>query len=197
MALPIFVSSPAGWWSSPYSDVSEISISVTRDDLPYRSERVLVSSLPSTNYYLPTNLVYYNDPIIYSSPYYSSISYLDINGDKDLQKKMTRYFFSQLYNEYIPSSHSDLLDYVKLNPRDIELVKSIKQASSNSTKKSDFAEKITYLAENIFTKDDIYKVLTNYVNNNDVNWWDLKRSSNNVERILVKKLEEKIKDMIE
>lgn len=197
MAFLLSSPAPAAWWSSPYSDVSEISISVTRDDLPVRSERVLVSSLPRTNYYLPTNLVFYNDPIIYSNPYYSSVSYLDINGDKDLQKKMTRYFFSQLYNEYIPESHSDILDYVKLNPRDIELVKSIKQASSNSTKKSDFAEKITYLAENIFTKDDIHKVLTNYVNNNDINWWDLKRSSNNIERFLVKKLEEKIKDMIE
>lgn len=182
------------WWSSPYS---EVSVSVTTDSLPTRTEKVLVSSLPSTNYYLPTNLVFYNDPIIYSNPFYTNVSYLDVNGDKDLQKKMTRYFFSQLYNEYIPESHSDLLDYVKLNPKDIELVKSAKQAASNSTKKGEFAEKITYLAENIFTKNDIYNVLSNYVNNNNVNWWDLKRVSNNIERILVKKLEDKIKDMLE
>jgi len=193
--LPISVISDySDVYSSPYS---ELSISISKNNLPVRNETVLVSSLPRTNYYLPTDLVYYNDPIIYSTPYYTNVSYLDINGDKDLQKKMTRYFFSQLYNEYVPESHPEILDYVKLNSRDIELVKSVKQAESNTTKKSDYGEKITYLAENIFNKNDIHKVLSNYCNNNNVNWWDLKRVSNNIERILIKRLEDKIKDMLE
>ena len=193
--LPISVISDySDVYSSPYS---ELSISISKNNLPVRNETVLVSSLPRTNYYLPTDLVYYNDPIIYSTPYYTNVSYLDINGDKDLQKKMTRYFFSQLYNEYVPESHPEILDYVKLNSRDIELVKSVKQAESNTTKKSDYGEKITYLAENIFNKNDIHKVLSNYCNNNNINWWDLKRVSNNIERILIKRLEDKIKDMLE
>ena len=193
--LPISVISDySDVYSSPYS---ELSISISKNNLPVRNETVLVSSLPRTNYYLPTDLVYYNDPIIYSTPYYTNVSYLDINGDKDLQKKMTRYFFSQLYNEYVPESHPEILDYVKLNSKDIELVKSVKQAESNTTKKSDYGEKITYLAENIFNKNDIHKVLSNYCNNNNINWWDLKRVSNNIERILIKRLEDKIKDMLE
>ena len=182
-----------GWWSSPYS---EISVSVTRDNLPIKTENILVSSLPRNNYYSPTNLIYYNDPMVYGNSIYSSVSYLDLNGDKELQKKMTRFFYSQLYNEYIPESNSHLLDYVKLNANDVELVKSVKQSKQNSTKKSDFSEKIRYLAENIFTKNDIFNCLASYCNRNNVNWWDLKNVSNDVERLLVRKLETKIKSML-
>jgi len=182
---------PSYWVSSDNNDPVTIKI-----DYPVRTERLLVNSLPSTNFYLPTTLTYYNDPIIYANPYYSNVSYLNINSDKDLQKKTTKYFFSQLYNVYIPESNSDILDYVKLNPRDIELVKSTKQANQNSTKRSDFAEKITYLSENIFTKNDVYNALLTYIDKNDINWWDLKNVSNDVERLLIKKIEEKIKSMI-
>jgi hypothetical protein len=191
---PRVVPTYPSWWSSPSS---EVVVSITTDDYPTRSETVLVSSLPSTNYYLPTNLVYYDDPIIYAGPVYNNVSYLDINGDKELQRKTTRYFYSQLYNVYVPESNSDILDFVKLNPRDVELVKSAKQANQNSTKKSEFAEKIKYLSENIFTKDDICDELCAYITANGINWWDLKKVSNNVERLLVKKLKERINEMLE
>jgi len=189
------VSNPS-WWVSSDSPFDEISVSVSSPSLPTVTKKLLVSSLPQTNYYLPTSLAYYNEPLVYSGPIYNNITYLDINADKELQKSTTKYFFSRLYNDYVPESSPEILDYVKLNARDVELVKSVKQAKQNSTKNADFREKITYLAENIFTKNDIFNVLVTFVNKNSVNWWNLEDMSEDVCRILVKRLEEKIKSML-
>ena len=49
-------------------DISDVSISISAD-LPLRSERLSVSSLPFVNYYLPSNIYYSDDPIMYSSVY--------------------------------------------------------------------------------------------------------------------------------
>lgn len=206
MSFPYFVPSvintnpvtaiPIGSYVTSPVYTSEISVTVTGDRLPTKSEKVEVTSLPVTNYYLPTNLYYVNDPISYSYPIYKNISYLDVNADTELHKKMTKYFYSKLYNEYVPDDHSDLLDYVKLTAKDIELVKSLGEAKNNRTKEEDFGEKINYLADYIFTKKDIYSVLWDYVERKGVKWWDLKYYSDDIENKLVKGLEEKIKDMI-
>ena len=178
---------------SPYT--TEVSVSVSGDGYPTRTERVLVPSLPNYNYYSPTSL-YYADPLIYSYPTYQNVSYLDINADKDLHKKMTKYFFSKLYNEFVPESYSRLLNFVKLSEKDIQLVKSASDAKNNVTKEADFGEKINYLSDYIFTKKDVYAELYDYVERKRVNWWDLKYYSNDIELYLVKQLERRINDII-
>jgi len=174
---------------------SEISITVN-DEKPVRTELLQISSLPSTNYYLPTSLYYVNDPITYSYPIYKNISYLDVNSDKELHKKVTKSFFSQLYNQYVPENNSEILDYVKLSAKDIELVKSANEAKNNKTKEEDFSEKINYLADYIFTKKDIYSVLWDYCQKRNLKWWDLKYYADDLENILIRELKDKIKDMI-
>ncbi len=187
---------PVGAYVTPTSVVtSEISVSVTTDK-PVRTETFRVSSLPSTNYYLPTSLYYVADPITYNYPVYRSISYLDVNADKDLHKKMTRYYFSQLYNKYVPEDHPRLLNFVKLSAKDIELVKSVNEAKNINTKEDEFGEKISYLADYVYTKQDIYRVLNDYCDRKNIKWWDLKYYSDDLEDILIKDLEETIKDKI-
>jgi hypothetical protein len=182
--------------SSPYSPVYTTETYVSIDTFPIKTESVYVSTLPSTNYYLPTNLYYDTTPLIYTNPIMSSISYTDVNADKDLQKKVTKKFFSQLYNKWVPELYPRLLDYVKLTEKDITLVKSKGEAQNNKTKEDEIAEKINYLAEYIMTKKDIYEELYYYAERKRLNWWDLSYYSDDVELLLVKKLEERIKDMI-
>jgi len=179
--------------TSPYT--TEVSVSVSGDGYPTRTERVLVPSLPTYNYYSPSSL-YFADPLVYSYPTYQNVSYLDINADTDLHKKMTKYFYSKLYNEDIPESYSRLLNFVKLSEKDIQLVKSAGEAKNNTTKEADYGEKINYLSDYIFTKKDVYSVLYDYVQKKRVNWWDLKYYSNDIELYLVKELERRINDII-
>jgi len=175
-------------------DISDVSISISAD-LPLRSERLSVSSLPFVNYYLPSNIYYSDDPIMYSSVY-RNVSYLDINSDKELQKKSTRFYYSQLYNRYIPDSNSEILDFVKLGSKDVSLVKSMKEAKNNRTDEEDYGEKINYLADYVFTKTDVFSTLFDFVSRRRINWWDLKYYSDQLETILVNKVKTKIKDIL-
>jgi len=175
-------------------DISDVSISISAD-LPLRSERLSVSSLPFVNYYLPSNIYYSDDPIMYSSVY-RNVSYLDINSDKELQKKSTRFYYSQLYNRYIPDSNSEILDFVKLGSKDISLVKSMKEAKNNRTDEEDYGEKINYLADYVFSKTDVFSTLYDFVSRRRINWWDLKYYSDQLETILVNKVKAKIRDML-
>ena len=175
-------------------DISDVSISISAD-LPLRSERLSVSSLPYVNYYMPTNIYYSDDPILYSSVY-RNVSYLDINSDKELQKKSTRFYYSQLYNRYIPDSNPEILDFVKLGSKDISLVKSMKEAKNNRTDEEDYGEKINYLAEYVFSKTDVFSTLYDFVSRRRINWWDLKYYSEQLESILVNKVKTKIRDIL-
>ena len=187
---------PVGSYVSPTSIItSEISVSVS-SDRPMKTETFRVSSLPVTNHYLPTSLYYVADPITYSYPIYKNISYLDVNADKELHKKMTKYFFSQLYNKYVPEDHPRLLNYVKISSKDIELVKSVNEAKSTNTKEDEIGEKINYLADYIYTKKDIHNALWNYTERKNFKWWDLKYYEDDVEHLLIKDLEETIKDKL-
>ena len=176
-------------------DVSEISIDISTRSLPVKTERLSISSLPLVNYYLPTNIYYSDDPIMYQSAY-RNVSYLDINSDKELQKKSTRYFYSQLYNRYIPESYSEILDFVKLSPKEVSLVKSMKEAKNNKTYEEDYGEKINYLADYVFTKTDIFSTLYDFVYRKRINWWDLKYYSDQVTEMLINKLKTKIRDIL-
>lgn len=183
--------------SSPYSPFyTTETVAVSIDTYPKKTESVYVSTLPITNYYLPTNLYFDSSPIIYSNPILSSVSYTDVNADKDLHKKVTKRFFSHLYNKWVPDLYPRLLDYVKLSEKDISLVKSKSEAQNNKTKEDDFTEKINYLADYIMTKKDVYNELAYYADRKGINWWDLSYYSDDIELYLIKKLEERIKDMI-
>ena len=82
----------------PYSDSStyysyspEITVSVETDkhrkykieSVPVTSSYYLPNSIYDTSYFYPTN---------YSYPVYQNISYLDVNQDKDLHKKLQNIF---------------------------------------------------------------------------------------------------------
>jgi hypothetical protein len=187
--------------SSPYDTyitsptIVSSDIYVTVEKLPVKTETVEIVSLPSTNYYLPTNL-YYSDQLFYPQPMYNNVSYLDVNADKDLQKKVTGKFFSRLYNKWVPELYARLLDYVKLSDKDISLVKSVGEVKNNKTKEDEFEEKINYLADYIMTKKDVFNELYYYSEQKNINWWNLNSYADDIELYLIKKLEQRLKDMI-
>jgi len=188
--------------SSPYSSYIASPTFVTSDVVvsvetkPVKSEIIEVASLPVTNYFLPTSLYISSDPYYYPRPVFSNVSYLDVNSDKDLQKKVTGKFFSRLYNKWVPELYSRLLDYVKLYEKDVSLVKSANEVKNNKTKEDEFEEKINYLADYIMTKKDVFNELYYYAEQKGINWWNLNSYADDIELYLIKKLEQRLKDMI-
>jgi len=177
----IYVESPLSYYSSSV--------------YPIRSETILTNSLITPSYYVPNTLLYVDTPYYYY-PTYQNVSYLDVNADKDLQKKVVKYFYASLYNKWVPELYPKLLNYVKLTKEDAKLVKSEAEAKSNSTKEDEYGDKINYLADYVFTKTDIYEELYNYIEKNGLNWWDLRQRSDELQLRLVKKLENKINDIM-
>ena len=186
----------------PYSDSStyysyspEITLSVETDkhrkykieSVPVTSSYYLPNSIYDTSYFYPTN---------YSYPVYQNISYLDVNQDKDLHKKVTKHFFSQLYNRWIPELYPNLLNYLKVSNNEVHLVKSIADAKNNTTKESDFSEKINYIADFILTKKDLFELLSVYSDRKNIKWWSLRQYSEDVELYVIKRLEQKLKEMV-
>ena len=157
------------------------------ESVPITSPYFLPESVYDTTYFYPTT---------YSYPVYQNISYLDVNQDKDLQKKVSKHFFSQLYNKWVPELYPNLLNYLKISNNDVHLVKSISDAKNNTTKDSEYSKKINYLADFIMTKIDLFELLDIYSERKNIKWWNMRQYSEDIELYVIKRLEQKLKEMV-
>ena len=186
--------------SSPlYSYSPEVIVSIDNEKNIVRNNKVVIESIPVTsNYYLPNNVL--NTSIFYPQPYtypvFQNISYIDVNQDYDLQKKVSKHFYSQLYNKWVPELYPSLLNYLKVSQNDVHLVKSISEAKSNTTKESEIGTKINYLAEYILTKKNIVELLSVYSDKKGIKWWNMRSYADDIELFMIKRLEQKIKEMV-
>jgi hypothetical protein len=186
--------------SSPlYSYSPEVIVSIDNEKNIIRNNKVVIESIPVTsNYYLPNNVlntsIFY--PQTYSYPVFQNISYIDVNQDYDLQKKVSKHFYSQLYNKWVPELYPSLLNYLKVSQNDVHLVKSISEAKSNTTKESEIGTKINYLADYILTKKNIVELLSVYSDNKGVKWWNMRAYADDIELYMIKRLEKKLKEMV-
>jgi len=186
--------------SSPlYSYSPEVIVSIDNEKNIVRNNKVVIESIPVTsNYYLPNNplntSIFYPQP--YSYPVYQNISYIDVNQDYDLQKKVSKHFYSQLYNKWVPELYPSLLNYLKVSQNDVHLVKSISEAKSNTTKESEIGIKINYLADYILTKKNIVELLSVYSDKKGIKWWNMRAYADDIELYMIKRLEQKLKEMV-
>ena len=186
--------------SSPlYSYSPEIIVSIDNEKNIVRNNKVVIESIPVTsNYYLPNNVL--NTSIFYPQPYtypvFQNISYIDVNQDYDLQKKVSKHFYSQLYNKWVPELYPSLLNYLKVSQNDVHLVKSIREAKSNTTKESEIGTKINYLADYILTKKNIVELLSVYSDKKGIKWWNMRQYADDIELYMIKRLEQKLKEMV-
>ena len=181
-------------YSSPYYS-PDIIVNIDTD----RNRKYKVETVPVTSsYILPNNVLntsyFYPQPNYF--PVYQNISYLDVNADKDLQKKVSKHFYSTLYNKWVPELYPNLLNYLKISNNDVHLVKSIEEAKNNKTTDSEFSAKINYLADFILTKRDLHEILNVYCDRKNLKWWNLRKYSEDIELYVIKRLEQKLRDMV-
>ena len=179
-------------YSSPYYS-PDIVVNIDTD------RKYKVESIPLTSsYYLPNNVLdtTYFYPQTNYFPVYQNISYLDVNADKDLQKKVSKHFYSTLYNKWVPEIYPNLLNYLKISNNDVHLVKSIEEAKNNKTTDSEYSAKINYLADFILTKRDLFEILDVYASRKNLKWWNLRKYSEDIELYVIKRLEQKLRDMV-
>jgi hypothetical protein len=121
----------------------------------------------------------------------------DVNADKSLRRQVTNYFFDKVSQNWLKYSYLELYNYVNVNNGEASLIKNIKDAETNT--KNDPAEnaiKYTFIVNNYITKNDVYKLLSNYRKKHHCNWWDLKKLSSGVKRYIFSNINECMLDEI-
>jgi hypothetical protein len=121
----------------------------------------------------------------------------DVNADKNLRRQVTNYFYDKVSQNWVKYSYLELYNYFTVNNGEVSLIKNIKDAETNT--KNDPVEnaiKYTFIVKNYITKNDVYKLLSNYRKEHRCNWWDLKKLSSSVKRYIFSNINEYILDEI-
>ena len=165
---------------SPTSSVILSPYSYTRNPTPAQLSSNRVDIEISTPMIVPT-----------------TTTYIDVNSDPDLQKKMSKFFFEKLMNKWLHSDFEDLLDHIVVKGKNAKLVSKLKDVKSNKTKGSEYDDKIDYIAEEVMTKHDVRSFLKKFVTKSGINWWDLKNHMRIVKKSLYKRIKRRFEKMIE
>jgi hypothetical protein len=104
--------------------------------------------------------------------------------------------YTNVYNFIIPNEHPYMLNYIKKSKGDYSMVKNIKEFKSNKTKESEYESKLQYIAHNIYTKSMMYKDVKQYLDVYDIKWFDIEDSKTKVYDMIVKKLKNKLNDLV-
>lgn len=166
----------------------------------------LLPTVASLNSYNPminqmypmTNQMYPNQMYPVTNQMYPSvISYPDVNSNEQVRKEITEYFFEKIVNNWLKYHYIELYHMLLVNGDKVSLVKDINQVNTNN--KNDSKEnslKYQFLLINYFAKNDIYKLLDKFRKANEINWWDIKHSSDEVRKFIQHKVTKYIKKQI-
>jgi hypothetical protein len=192
---------------SPYSPVSQnIPTSPYYQNMyspmsPITTSSVFMNQQPSYNQ---------NDALI-DSPVLSSVNltytapavgmYENLNADPELRNRMIKHFyFFKTLGEWLSDDMIELLSYFVEKDGKISLIKNVKDYKESSAEKD--SEKITkkkieYIKENVFKKSDMKHLLTKFVKQTKINWYDLPHQDSVVQKAIKRTIDKAIRDKIE
>lgn len=185
-------------WSSPLSSTdsdiiisSPVSVTIARVESPISvSDQIL--SVTQDILYAPGPYPYY-DQIIYKTP--RLITYDNLNKDPKAINMVVKYFWKKTLEKWLYGEFKEILAYLTINNDKVELVKKISNNDKNESQDI-INKKIDYLAENIITKKLILKALARYVDDNNVNWYDLPKKTHGPKEEIKRVITAEIKDII-
>jgi hypothetical protein len=165
---------------SIYTSVS-IPLIYTKDDLKKTSPFVSVA------------------PIGTSGVQYSYGRYTDLNKDKSVQKKITKYFLYKILDKWLYNDFRSLLAYVKMSDGKPTLIRSMsdyKPDSISSDSVENIEKRIGYLEKIIINKKLVKHVLKKIISENEIEWVELNKHKSLIKKILRKYINSKLEDAI-
>ena len=141
----------------------------------------------------------FKDPFIPSmvttTPVVSSVyaprRYQDLNTDGELRSRMTSYYYSKLYEQWIYSDFRFMLKNLKVTGSQVVATKK----SDKNASESDTNTKIYFLRNKVFTREIVYRLLVQYINRSRTNWYDLKMNKPYVKALFRHKLAKAIRKL--
>mgnify|MGYP005627979049 CR=1 FL=1 len=149
-----------------YSPTSSIEFSDTEKKKPFKAIQINKDKRLE----VPLTYPYIHD---YDKPLKipTVITYLDVNSDKNLRKKMINKFMNYL-EEWIleDKKYLKLLQHFNVNGNKVNVSKKKSKRTYNNSKKNKI---IKFILDEIIDKKDMKNILKKYVKKNKVNWYDL------------------------
>jgi hypothetical protein len=192
-------------------DKSAASVFMT-SNIPYSNSTILNLS-PSSSFLNSTSYMDYNGnyntinnaddnsdsnskPYIYfTNPIATTYnSYVDVNNDPQLRKRMVDYFYHKFKQSWLPFSYIKIQKFLTNKDGKIELIKNVDEYEKNTGNDDN---KIDFIIKNIFGKHQIVVFLDKFVNANNLNWYDLKnKHSDRIKYELYHKLKNHFKKIV-
>lgn len=129
-------------------------------------------------------------------PIFSRYEYQDINEDSELHQKAMKKIYTNIYNFIIPNEHPHLLNYVKKNKGNFSMVKNMKEFKSNKTKENEYEGKLQYIAHSVYSKSSMYSDVKQYLDTYDIKWFDIEDNKSKIYDMIIKKLKNKLVNLI-
>lgn len=155
--------------------------------------------LPTINRYPTVPIITTINPLV-TFPLHPS---LDLNRDSKLQQMMTKYFYYKTLDKWLKREKDmlNILNYLKITDRGVELINNINDYKSNNTDKdtqNNIDKKVDYIEKNIFSKDDMHNILKKYVKETTTNWYDLEdKATFFIKEIIKNFIKNKLKEAIQ
>ena len=164
-------------YSNPYIPGHQIIPTMGTGYLPYPLNQITV----------PGN----SDLVAYIPRYPNVVSYQDVNNDRVLVNRMSDYFQDKILNNWLKFHFLDLYKLLIVSGGKASLIKSINDLDNNT--KSDNHEtavKYEFLVENYFGRKDLMGLLNKFRKMNSINWWDLKKYSDELRKFIYSKVKQ-------
>lgn len=134
--------------------------------------------------------------------FYPLPSYLDMNQNPEVRHKTVMYFYYKTLDKWLFKEDGmvDILNYLKIKGDKVDVLdKMADYKDSNIVKdtQGDVEKKIKFIENNIFSKNDMEKILYSYIQETGANWYDLEKHSFYIKQAIRGFLKKKLKKLVE
>jgi hypothetical protein len=132
-----------------------------------------------------------SDLIAYVPRYPNVVAYQDINNDKVLVNRMCDYFHDKVLNNWLKFHYVELYKLLIVSGGKASLIKSINDMENNNKNDNhENAIKYEFLVANYFNRKDLMALLNKFRKMNGVNWWDLKKYTDEIRNYIHSKVKQ-------
>lgn len=130
---------------------------------------------------------------------YSYGTYTDLNKNKGIQKKITKYFLYKILDKWLYNDFRSILAFIKISDGKPSLIRSMNEYNSNSvdTESAENIEKrIDYLEKILINKKLVKHVLKKIMSENNIEWINLNKNKSIIKKIFKKYIREKLESAV-
>ena len=118
----------------------------------------------------------------------------NVNNDLELRKKVTKYFYRKVMNDWI-FDYTDTLQHYFIVSKGKVSIASKRTKKELDNNKLDLV--VQYIAKHYIGKKMIAKLLSHLHFTKNINWYDMRSKSSKINKYILSKIKKKIKNKVE